>query len=186
MRFTIKEKADYVGTLRASFVFLMETLARWVPCTPEMEVKILFGRHLWDMAQHAGHLGKRTYELRAPLHYSIAPSEPFLRFLKTAATAEATGDRVFVFYNVVLPAMDKAVQNYLAHTDRLQDEPTVRILDGILRENTRLAEESRKLLAELPNIKAENPDVWKKLGADNANVQFVNPEAMSVAVEAGA
>ena len=50
MALILREKAEYLATLRWLEVFLMETLARWVPTTPEMEVKVLFGRHLWDAA----------------------------------------------------------------------------------------------------------------------------------------
>jgi len=49
----VKARAEAVGTFRHVNVFLMETLAAWVPSTPEMEVKVLFGRHLWLIAQLA-------------------------------------------------------------------------------------------------------------------------------------
>lgn len=76
MGLILREKAEHLGTFRWLEVFLMETLARWVPTTPEMEVKILMGRHIWDAAQHADALGKRTFELRAPLHYTLTPLSP--------------------------------------------------------------------------------------------------------------
>ena len=50
---TVKERGQFVATLRYVHVSLMETLAAWVPTTPEMEVKLLFGEHIWDVAQHA-------------------------------------------------------------------------------------------------------------------------------------
>ena len=43
----------------ARMVALMEIAAAWTPTTPEMEVKVLLGRHIWDFAQHADALGKR-------------------------------------------------------------------------------------------------------------------------------
>ena len=49
-----------LATFRYVAVFLMETAARWTPLTPELEVKLLFGRHLWEFAQHADMLGQRT------------------------------------------------------------------------------------------------------------------------------
>ena len=69
MSLSVQDRAEYVATFRFIQVFLMETLARWVPQTPEMEVKVLFGRHIWDLAQQADGLGKRGYELRAPLAF---------------------------------------------------------------------------------------------------------------------
>ena len=43
MTLTVKEKAEYLGVFRWMEVFLMETLASWVPTTPEMEIKVLSG-----------------------------------------------------------------------------------------------------------------------------------------------
>lgn len=67
MILTVKERGQFVATMRHIHVWLMETLAAWVPTSPEMEVKILLGEHIWDVAQHADALGKRTSELRMPL-----------------------------------------------------------------------------------------------------------------------
>ena len=65
MTLSVRERADTIGTLRHIEVFTMETLARWVPTTPDLEAKVVFGRHIWDCAQHADALGRRTHELRA-------------------------------------------------------------------------------------------------------------------------
>jgi hypothetical protein len=43
-----RDRADTIATFRWVSVHLMEMLARWVPSTPELEVKILFGRHIWS------------------------------------------------------------------------------------------------------------------------------------------
>lgn len=175
MRFTIKEKADYVATLRAARVYLMETLAAWIPSAPEMEVKVLFGRHVWDMAQHADQLGKRTYELRAPLHYSLAPTDGYQEFLRSAASAKQSAERIYAFYEVLLPAMDARIHHYLGATDRLQDEPTVRILEGMLRDDARLREESHTLQEELNGLKIRDASPWDKLAAEQRQLDFVNP-----------
>src|SRR5262247_529878 len=104
---TTREKAEHLGTFRWLEVFLMETLARWVPTTPEMEVKVLFGRHIWDFAQHADALGKRTFELRCPEHHSLAPAPEFLGLLEEAAGARTTSERLAALYDALLPAMEE-------------------------------------------------------------------------------
>ena len=151
-RFTIKEKADYVGTLRTVNVTLMETLARWVPTSPEMEVKVLMGRHLWDFAQHADLLGKRVFELRAPLHFSPPAAEPYAAWLEGVKGLSATADRLAAFYDGVMPAIVDRHKHYLERTDALQDEPTVRILDRILQDQARMQQEYRALLASQPEL----------------------------------
>jgi hypothetical protein len=82
MTFSVQEKAEYMGAFRWMEVYLMETLAGWVPTTPEMEIKVLFGRHVWELAQNADGLGKRAFELRAPLHYTLRPLEGMAAFLE--------------------------------------------------------------------------------------------------------
>ena len=87
---TVKERGHFVATMRYVHVWLMETLAAWVPTTPEMEVKLLFGEHIWDVAQHADSLGKRTFELRLPLQHSVRPAEPYVEFLAEMAAIGPT------------------------------------------------------------------------------------------------
>src|SRR5262252_7991690 len=106
MGLILREKAEYLGTFRWLEVNLMETLARWVPTTPEMEVKVLFGRHLWDFAQHADALGKRTFELRAPLHYTVAPAQSYCSLLEELSAREETRDRLSIIYEAVLPGLE--------------------------------------------------------------------------------
>ena len=47
-------------------------LGGWIALTPELDAKLLFGRHVWDCAQHADLWGRRLPELRA----SAQQSEP--------------------------------------------------------------------------------------------------------------
>src|SRR6266513_3169971 len=105
MNLTVKEKAECLGVFRWIEVFLMETLASWVPTTPEMEMKVLLARHVWEAAQNADALGKRTFELRAPLHYTVRPLTSMAVFLEGLRRLQNTGDRIYVFYDVVAPAL---------------------------------------------------------------------------------
>ena len=103
MSLSVQNRAEYVATFRFIQVFLMETLARWTPATPELEVKVLFGRHIWDLAQQADALGKRTYELRAPLQSSLRPTDRYVAFLEDFSKTSATSDKIHGFYEVILP-----------------------------------------------------------------------------------
>src|SRR5687768_3922588 len=110
MSLTISEKASAIATFRAVQVNLMTTLARWIPMTPEMEVKVLFGQHIWEVAQHANALGQRTYELRKPLHFSLPPAEAYAHVLTTLAAARTTAERVSGYYDVLLPGLQTRYQ----------------------------------------------------------------------------
>ena len=152
MSLSVQTRAENVATFRFIHVFLMETLARWIPNTPEMEVKVIFGRHVWDLAQQADALGKRTYELRAPLQFSLRPTEPYVRFLEEFARTKETAKKIHGLYEVILPGLETRYQKYLASTDRLLDEPTVRIMEGIIREFSRMRSEGKALRDELPRL----------------------------------
>lgn len=149
MAMILREKAEYLATLRWLEVFLMETLAAWVPTTPEMEVKVLFGRHIWDAAQHADALGKRTFELRAPLHYTLMPLDPYLRVMRELASVEDTAGRIHAIYDVMLPALAARYRHYLANSDSLLDEPSFRVIESSVNDYARMQWERTEVCEEL-------------------------------------
>ena len=149
---TVRERADCIATFRYASVFMMETLARWVPTTPELEVKILMGRHIWEFAQHADHLGRRTHELRAALHFTREPVPAYAQALRELADAASTGDRVDGFYDVALPDLESRLRRYLEETDGMIDEPSVRILERILTDCERMRRERDEMRVEQPGL----------------------------------
>jgi hypothetical protein len=173
MGLILREKAEYLGTFRWLEVFLMETLARWVPTTPEMEVKVLMGRHIWDAAQHADALGKRTFELRAPLHYTLIPLAPYFDLMKELAAVEDTSGRLQAIYDVLLPAFTARYQEYLNGSDSLLDEPSYRVIDGILNTYPRMRQENEALREELKEtlaFDAGRAEYWRRKEAAIADI----------------
>ncbi len=170
---TIGQKADIIGTYRAISVFAMETLARWTPLTPELEVKVLFGRHLWEFAQHADVLGQRTSELRAGMHYTRPPLPAFQAALDHYASATASGDRIGGTYDAFIPELIRRYSAFRAEADPLLDQPTIRILDRILADLPRLREERRTLLADISEPAASAGWVESVSLGFSASVEFV-------------
>lgn len=164
MTLTVKEKAECLGVFRWIEVFLMETLASWVPTTPEMEMKVLFARHVWETAQNADALGKRTFELRAPLHYTVRPLDSMAACLEGLRGLQGTGERIFVFYDVVAPALVERYREYLQRTDSLLDEPSVRVIERILDGYVRMQRERAEFCREFnpPRHDAKIEDGWKR------------------------
>ena len=152
MGMTIREKADTVGCLRYVSVVAMETLARWIPTTAELEAKICFGRHVWEFAQHADALGKRTAELRAALHFSNPPVKGYAAMLSELAAASSTRDRIALFYEGLLPDLERRYRAYLDHTDHLLDDPSVRLMERALADVTRIRSEAGALVRERPEL----------------------------------
>lgn len=171
IKLNVKQRANTVGTLRFVSVFLMETLARWIPATPEMETKMLFSRHVWRMAQQADRLGRRARELRAPLQYSRPPQAGYLAALKQLAAVTDTVDRIDAFHQVALPALAEGYKAYLAETDHLTDEPTVLICDQALAEIAAMEKERTEWGSEIPASRAADSDALKAVRQAMASAQ---------------
>ena len=182
MSLSVQERAEYVATLRFIQVFLMETLARWVPQTPELEVKVLFGRHIWDLAQQADALGRRGYELRAPLQFSLRPVDSYVEVLEEFARTDTTPQKLQGFYDVILPCVAARYRNYLERTDRLLDEPTVRVVEKILGEFNRMIGESEALRKELPQLRLTDKDWPARLAKREASEANIVVRRSSAAV----
>lgn len=148
----VKQRADAAGTFRHVNATLMETLAKWIPTTPEMEVKIMMGRHLWLLAQAADRFGKRAKELRAPLHHSVPPEPRFVEALVRLASLRDTPERIAGFYGPALDALDRAYAQYAAATDAVIDEPSVVVIEDVRREIDRMRNDRDRLLAEFPHL----------------------------------
>lgn len=155
MALTITQKADTLGTYRFILVRFMETLAAWVPTSPELEVKTLLGRHIWVMAQHADAIGNRTVELRAKLHYEREPQPPYLAAMKQLRDLTASGDRIAAFYDAALTDLARRFEDYLEHTDRLLDAPTVDILRRILTDIDRMHADRAEVGAKRADIASD-------------------------------
>jgi hypothetical protein len=128
----VKQRGDAIGTFRYIAVRLMETLAYWTPITPEMEAKVLFGRHIYDYAQHADILGKRTFELRQPEHYTRPAAPEYVEVLDVLRRAASTSERFAMLYEVVVPGLIRRYETYIRETDGLLDEPSVVIMERII------------------------------------------------------
>lgn len=149
MALTVHDRARAIGMFRFIEVKLMEMSAAWTPTTPEMEAKVMFGRHIFDFAQHADALGKRTFELRQPLQHSVTPEEQFVSLLNVTASTEGTFERITALYDRLLPTLECRYREYVSSTDNVLDEPSILIIDRILVDVTRQREDAKELRAEL-------------------------------------
>lgn len=165
MGLTIREQGDVVATYRYVAVRLMETLARWVPTTPELEAKALFGRHVWDLAQHADQLGYRTHELRLALQHSRPPVEGYERVLKDLDSVGPTASRIAAFYDALLPDLERRYREYLQDADPLLDEPTIRTLERALSDFARMRRDRDQLLTERPDLSQKQDEGTAALAA---------------------
>ncbi len=155
MTLSVHDRAAAIATFRFIEVKLMEVVAAWTPSTPEMEVKVMFGRHIWDFAQHADILGKRTFELRLPEQHSLRPAEPYAALLQSALAVTGTSERLATLYDAIVPGVERRYRIYISQTDPILDDPSIVLLDRILRDLERQRGEANALRATLKLPAAE-------------------------------
>jgi hypothetical protein len=150
MGLSVAERGRRIATFRFVEARLMEIAAAWTPTTPELEVKVLLGRHIWDFAQHADALGKRAFELRLPLHHSLRPAGAYAELIEDLARLEGTPERLAALYDALLPGLERRYERYVGEADRILDGPSVVILERIRQDLARQrtdAERVRRPLA---------------------------------------
>ena len=148
MTLSVNDRARALATFRAVSVRLMEMTAAWTPTTPEMEVKVMFGRHIWDFARQADALGHRTFELRHPEQWNLQPVESFRRLLDEVAAREDTPGRLAALYDALVPGLLRRYREYLDATDDLLDAPSVDLVSRNAADLVRQREDAVRLRAE--------------------------------------
>lgn len=175
----------------------MRTLGGWIALTPEVPVKLLFGRHTWDCAQHADVWGKRLPELRAPAQQSEPANDrivAFMDLIENCQTPGATPERVTGVYRVLKPHLAAVYARHLADANAIYEPPTRRILQRCLDEERRHVAGGALVIARLgsaPSWRAR-AEAWEKrvlaaleaaggiTGAGGTDRDFTTPPADSV------
>jgi hypothetical protein len=150
--FSVEASARLIRHYRYTEERLMRILGGWIALTPELPAKLLFGRHVWDCAQHADLWGKRLPELRAPAQQSEPSSERFVRFMDLLESAEdrrQTAERVTGAYRVLKPHLIAVYERHLAAANPVYEPPTRRILQRCIEEERRHATAGAVVIAAL-------------------------------------
>ena len=74
---TVQENLRLLGKYRYAEVQMMELMGIWAHTMIQPEIKVAFGRHMYQDAVHADLIGKRIPELkgRSKQYHSIPPSD---------------------------------------------------------------------------------------------------------------
>jgi hypothetical protein len=124
----------------------------WIALTPELDAKLLFGRHVWDCAQHADLWGRRLPELRAGAQQSEPANDQLVALLALVGSAEGPGqtvERITAIYRVLKPHLATVYERHLAVANPVYEPPTRRILARCLEEERRHAASGALVLGRL-------------------------------------
>jgi hypothetical protein len=131
----VKEASRWLLRLAAVERQLLHLQAGHLQGIPEWDVKAMVARHLWEDAEHADQLFTRIDQLRAHAeHHVHALRGPLGLLLEEALRARGTTEYLVGVYRVLKPALVAAYERYLTTTNPLADQPSVRVLHGIVAE----------------------------------------------------
>src|SRR5213594_1039572 len=138
--FSVEASARRIRNYRYAEERMMRALGGWIALTPELAPKLLFGRHVWDCAQHADAWGKRLPELRSPAQRSEPANDGVVRFMALVEAPDGpdqTAERLVSVYRVLKPHVLAVYERHLASANRVYEPPTRRILERCISDERR-------------------------------------------------
>lgn len=112
---------------------MLRAIAGWSMGTPEFEVKVEFGRHIYWHAEAGMRIRTRLSELRTAEETTDKfQSAEITEFFNELIYSESPAHFVAALYGVLLPHMRQAYIEHSAHTDQVADAPTIRLIRQVL------------------------------------------------------
>ena len=165
-QFSVDHSARLMRNYRYAVERMLRALAGWMALTPEISAKLLMGRHVWDVAQHADAFGKRLPELRAPAQVSEPANPSFVAFMDALEEPEGprqTIERLVGVYRVLKPHLLASYQDHLGRANAVYEPPTRRVLVRCIDDEQRHIAAGETILRHLIDAPAlgERATVWR-------------------------
>ena len=111
-----------------AFKRLHQIFTARITAEPLYELKMGFSLHAYQCAEHVSALRKRVAEMREPpLGLETVPDPNLEIFFDEILASPATEELVAGLYEKALPAVKTALERHLRDTNRLVDQPSVRV-----------------------------------------------------------
>ena len=158
--FSVEDSARRVGHYKWAEIKLFEVLGGWVATVPELDVKLVLGRHTWFHAEHAKRWDERLPELREMNRERLnaPPNDEFVTFMDSVREPEAadqTIEKLVGVYRVLIPRFIGVYTYHLNGTSSITDAPTQRSLNFILQDEFETWREGEMLLQSLIDTPAK-------------------------------
>jgi uncharacterized ferritin-like protein (DUF455 family) len=128
-RFGVETTAARLADIHGALLCGLHGLAAWIAAVPELETKIAWSYHLYDLATGADALSRRIHALTAERPEVPSPhNEALWPFFHTMLALETPSEQLAGLYGVLLPAVLDSCKLHLERTNPVADEPTVRVL----------------------------------------------------------
>ena len=175
--FTVEETARRVGNYKWTEMRLFEVLGGWVATVPELDVKLVLGRHTYHHAWHAELWHKRLPELREMNQERLnnPPNDEYVAFMDAVREPEGpdeTIEKLVGVYRVLIPHKIAAYTFHLNNTSTITDAPTIRSLKFVLQDDFEDWRDGEMLLQSLIDTPAK---------AERAAARFAELEKLYLA-----
>src|SRR2546426_4515240 len=111
-----------------AFKRLHQIFAGWITAEPIYELKMAFSLHGHLCAEYVSGFRKRIGEMREPpLGLEAVPDPNLEIFFDEILATPTTEELVLGLYEKALPAIKAALEQHLTDTNRLVDQPSVRL-----------------------------------------------------------
>ncbi|HCA80833.1 MAG TPA: hypothetical protein DEP53_13980 [Bacteroidetes bacterium] len=164
--FTVQQNLELLGRYRYVEVQFLELMGNWAHTMVDAEIKIGFGRHMFQDSVHADLLGKRIPELkgRSQHFHLIPPSDEFVKLLEKIWKEPDELLRMVGLYHVLKPEIVRAYRRHINHLELPADEPTGYILELIADEERDHIEWGEKAISRLlSGTQRDNEvDAWEQ------------------------
>lgn len=150
--FTVEHSARLLRNYRYVVERALRAAGGWIALTPELSAKLLLGRHVWDLAQHADAFGRRLPELRASAHQGEPANAAVVAFMDALEAPEApheTVERLVGVYRVLKPHLLAVYGQHLARANAVYEPPTRQILARCIEDETRHVAAGETILRHL-------------------------------------
>jgi uncharacterized ferritin-like protein (DUF455 family) len=164
--FTVQQNLELLGRYRYAEIQFMELMGSWAYTMVDPEIKIGFGRNLFQDSVHADLLGKRIPELkgRSQHFHSIPPSDEFVKILENVWKESDEILRMVGLYRVLKSELVSVYRRHLDHLELPADEPTGYILRLIADEEQDHIEWAEKVIERLlaGTKKKDEIEAWQR------------------------
>jgi hypothetical protein len=131
--FSVEENVARILRLFLFERMTLRAMAGWTMGTPEFEVKVEYGRHIYWHADAGMKLRTRLTELRTSEEITDKyQSNDLSKFFSELLHSESPAHFLAALYEVVLPHLKRAYEEHISHTDQVADAPTIRTMRQIL------------------------------------------------------
>jgi hypothetical protein len=162
---SIEECVSRLKRYHYAFKRLHQIFTARITAEPIYELKMGFSLHGYLCAEHTAALRRRVGEMREPpLGLEAIPDENLAIFFDEILCTPGTNELLLGLYEKALPSLKAALERHILDTNKLADQPSVRLCRFALLELEDMLKFGRQALVSLVDANArERAGEWLKL-----------------------